>query len=53
MFADPEIGLANQILHIALCESSGNNDHAYNFFSNTSNFELVVKLNQEFKDKQA
>ena len=44
MFEDQEIGLANQVLHIALCESQGNNYHAYNFFSSTSNFELVVDL---------
>jgi hypothetical protein len=44
MFQDKTIGLANQVLNIALCECQGDFYGARDYFSKTSHFELVVRL---------
>lgn len=53
MFGDQQTGLAKQVLNIALCECQGDNSNAYIYFSSSSNFELVVKLNPEFQEEKA
>jgi hypothetical protein len=47
LFEDTQHGLAKQILNIAMCESSGNAE-AYNYFTNAANFELTIRLYNEF-----
>ena len=48
VFGDTQYGLANQILHIAICECQGNEYAASNYFVMASNVELTIKLNDNF-----
>ena len=48
VFGDTQYGLANQILHIAICECQGNNYAATNYFTMASNVELTIRLSDNF-----
>ena len=44
VFGDTQYGLANQILHIAICECQGGDEFASNYFRLASNIELTIRL---------
>ncbi len=48
IFTDTQFGLANQVLNIAICECQGGDFHASNYFKMGSNFELTIKLTDNF-----
>ena len=48
IFEDTQYGLANQILNIAICECQGGKYAAFNYFTQTSNFELSIRLEDNF-----
>ena len=53
MYTDPTVNLANQILNVAICESQGAHFKAGSFFNYASNFELIVYLKDNYKEKEA
>ena len=48
VFGDTQYGLANQILHIAICECQGDDFGASNYFTHASNVELTIRLLDNF-----
>jgi hypothetical protein len=53
IFTEKEHGLAKQILNIAISEVENIVNDASNYFSMTSNFELCIKLGEEFTEENA
>ena len=50
IFAGKQYGLANQFLNIAIIETEKGEDLASHYFTEDSNFELTIKLTQNFNE---
>lgn len=53
IFQDTKHGLAKQILNIALCECDSDQDDAYRYFNEKSDFELTAQLTNKFTFENA
>ena len=53
IFEDTQFGLANQILHIVLCECQGEEYDSLSYFKLASNVELTIMLTDAFTEANA